>query len=168
VSIDPSTTDSSRLSQILGRLLGILSALILAGMAVLTAIDVIGRDLFNAPVPGGYETTALMLMTLFFLALPIVTARNEHIAVNLIDNVLPPAGLMILQLIFNITAAVVMAVLTWFVWHQAQSILGYGDVTLYLQIPVAPFIFLASASCGVTALVFVNRAIATFRDLFQQ
>jgi TRAP-type C4-dicarboxylate transport system permease small subunit len=159
-----SIIDSSRLSQKLGRLLGILSALLLAAIAVLTTIDVIGRDIFDSPVPGGYETTALMLMTLFFLALPIVTARNEHIAVNLIDNIMPPAGLKTLYLMFNIVAVIAMAVLTWFVWLQAIAIRDYGDVTLYLQIPVSPFIFLAAVSCGVTALVFAAKVIKTFRE----
>lgn len=131
-------------------------------MMFLTTIDVIGRNLFNAPLPGGYEVTAFLLMTLFFLSLPIVTIRNGHITVNLIDGILGNQGLRNLLLFYNTIAAIMMSALTWFLVRLALDINRYGDLSLYLQIPKAPFIFLAAASVGITAAIFIFRIVLFF------
>ncbi|MBT3768727.1 MAG: TRAP transporter small permease, partial [Acidiferrobacteraceae bacterium] len=67
---------------------GGLAALVLFLMMLLTFVDVIGRYLLNAPVTGSFEIIELMVAALVFCALPLVTAREEHVTVDLFSHLL--------------------------------------------------------------------------------
>lgn len=51
----------------------------------LTFVDVWGRYIFIAPVPGGVELTELMMAALIFAGLTLVMMEGEHIIVDLAD-----------------------------------------------------------------------------------
>ena len=70
---------------VLHRILGGLAATLLFLLMLLTLIDVVGRYGFNAPVNGSYEITELLLAAIIFSALPLVSAKDAHITVDLID-----------------------------------------------------------------------------------
>ena len=59
--------------------LGGCCALMLIGLVALTVADVIGRYVLNAPLPGAFELTELMLGALVFAALPIAAFSEEHV-----------------------------------------------------------------------------------------
>ena len=65
----------NRLDAVLQRVLGVLAATILFFMMLLTAVDVIGRYLFNTPVNGGFEVTEIMLAS-------IAACRSSHRAAS--------------------------------------------------------------------------------------
>lgn len=152
----------SRLRVILVRLPALISSGLILVLMLVTTVDVIGRNVFNSPLPGGYELTAFSLMTLFFLSFPLVTLRDGHITVNLIDNFLGKRGQRLLSLLFHVLGTVTMGALAVFVTRLAFDINRYGDLSLYLQIPKAPFIFLAAFSIGLTALIFAARIVVFF------
>lgn len=58
---------------------GTCAAIALASIMFLMLIDVTGRYLFNAPLPGAAEIIELAMGVCVFAALPLVTASNEHI-----------------------------------------------------------------------------------------
>ncbi len=43
------------------------------------------------PVPGGFEITEIMLATLIFSGIPLMTLTREHITVDLFDHLMPRA-----------------------------------------------------------------------------
>ena len=53
-------------------LLKVMVALFLFAMAALTFVDVIGRYVFSAPVPGTFESVGLLLGLVTFAALPLI------------------------------------------------------------------------------------------------
>lgn len=130
----------------------------------LTVLDVGGREILNRPLPGGYEISELALLALFFLALPATTLRDEHITVTLIDRWLTDRGRRALSAVGDLLALAVLAALTPFLWRQADAMAQYGDVTLYLQIRTAPFVYFAAILTGSTAVFvavrLVSRALA--------
>lgn len=54
----------------LERFLGVLVALSLFAMMLLTFFDVVGRKFFDASLPGSLELTELFMLVLIFFALP--------------------------------------------------------------------------------------------------
>ena len=134
----------------------------------LTVVDVGGREILNRPLPGGYEISELVLLVLFFLALPATTFRDEHITVTLIDRWLSVPARQISSAFGDLLALAVLAALTPFLWRHAQGMAQYGDMTLYLQIRTAPFVYLATLLTGLTALLsasrLVSRAFAVIAD----
>ena len=143
-----------------GRAYAFLCGTTLFVLLALTVVDVSGREVLNRPLPGGYEISELALLVLFFLALPATTLRDEHITVTLIDRWLPGPGRRVLSAIGDVLVLAVLAALTPFLWRQADGMAQYGDVTLYLQIRTAPFVYLAASLTGLTALLAAIRLVS--------
>jgi TRAP-type C4-dicarboxylate transport system permease small subunit len=135
------------------------AALVLMALMVMTCVDVAGRELANAPLNGATELTRLMLGALVFLALPVASWRDEHIVVDLLDNVFPAGLARVRQLVVNVIAAVALAAVTVRAWHFANRSVEFGDVTEFLHLPVAPVIYLIAVLSGLTAVVLLLNGV---------
>ena len=75
----------------LATLCGLLAALALFAIMVLTLVDVSGRKLLSASVPGSLELTELLMVVVIFAGLPLVSLAGEHVVFDSLDRWLPPA-----------------------------------------------------------------------------
>ena len=137
------------------RTLSVLAALLLFSMMVLTFVDVWGRYIFNSPVPGGFEMTELMLATLIFAGLPLVTIGGEHITVDLLEFSVSRALERFRDGLISLACAFMMGVLSQRMWLKAREQLDYGDETAVLHIPVYPVTFFMCFTAALTCLVLV-------------
>jgi TRAP-type C4-dicarboxylate transport system permease small subunit len=103
-------------------------------MMLLTVTDVTLRAVFNTPLRGIYELVELLLTGVFFLALPAVFLREEHIVVDVIDSVVP-RGVPALRRAADALAVVLLVVMAWQGWLAARDTLAFGDVTAELGLP---------------------------------
>jgi len=103
----------------LDKALGLLAASVLMLLMIITFIDVLGRYLFSAPLPGAFELTEIMMAMLIFAGLPLVSRANQHVSVNLIVGILSPKILHLQRLITQAIMAVVLAVMAWRMWIKA-------------------------------------------------
>jgi TRAP-type C4-dicarboxylate transport system permease small subunit len=133
--------------------LGIAASVLLFGMMLLTFADVVARYLLNSPIRGAFEITELSLLVLIFAGLPLVSHADEHVTMDFIDRLLPPAGQRALVRIVHAVCAAIMFFLTWQVWIKAGKISGYGDTTDVLRITVGPFVYFMDAMIALTGLV---------------
>jgi TRAP-type C4-dicarboxylate transport system permease small subunit len=119
--------------------LGVAAAAILFAMMVITVVDVVGRYLFDAPLPAGYELIQFGMASLVFLILPVVTARGENVTVELIPMKRGPR----LAAVLDATAALIStAVLIGFgieLWRRAGSF--GGETSSNMRMPLAPFAY---------------------------
>jgi len=134
-------------------------------MMLLTFLDVSGRKLFSAPIYGAYEVTEFMMGVLIFSALPLVTARESHVSIDVFDPFVPRAIGTWQRAAVNLVSAVVLAFLGWRLWVLAASHLRTNEVTMTLHIPHGPFTFafavlalLAAVAAFVVALAHLRRA----------
>jgi TRAP-type C4-dicarboxylate transport system permease small subunit len=134
-------------------MLGIAASVLLFGMMLLTFADVVARYLLNRPIRGAFEITELTLLVLIFAGLPLVSRADEHVTMDFIDRVLPPAGQRALVRLVHAVCAAIMFFLTWQVWIKAGKISGYGDTTDVLRITVGPFVYFMDAMIALTGLV---------------
>ena len=102
-------------------------------MMLLTVVDVALRAAFNLPIRGTYELIELLLACTFFLALPAVFLRDEHIVVDVADAVVPKA-VPALRRFAEVIAIAVLAVMAWQGWKAAAETLVFNDVTSDLAI----------------------------------
>ena len=127
---------------------------------LLTCVDVAGRYLFLAPVQGATELTRLLMAGIIFAALPVVSRREDHISVDLLDAVFPKKLITGRQIVINALCAVAMAVICWRVWILAGRAQQYGDRTEFLQIPVYPVVYFIALMCAIAALMFTLNIVA--------
>ena len=139
----------------LRRGLGGCAALLLFFMMALTFVDVIGRYLFNTPVYGGFEMTEVVLATLIFCGLPLVTARDEHVTVDLFDRMIPAGVRHVRDAAIAVLCAVLLFVLSYHVWGKAGDSMRYGDVTAILEIPLGPMVYFMSVMLAATGVVYL-------------
>lgn len=149
----------TRLSRWLDRALGMLAAILLFGMMALTFFDVLGRDAFSRPIPGAFEATEVMMGILIFAGLPLISARDGHVSVNLLDPLMGPRARRLQHRVVSIVGAVITAVLAYVLWHKAGQLSAYGDATAYLHIPLAPVARLMSIFSAFTVVVFFANAV---------
>lgn len=135
------------------RLLQLVAALLLLVMMAVTFVDVIGRYVFNSPLPGAFELTEVLLALVVFVGLPIVTARREHVTVDLLTGRLPGVARHSLARLSLAVTAAVLALLTWRLALLGRDYTSYGDATVYLGIPLGPVALVMAVLTGVSALV---------------
>lgn len=141
--------------------LKLIAAVLLLAMMLVTFVDVVGRYFFGHSLNGAYELTEVLLGLIVFAGLPIVTWRSEHVTVDLFTTRLPALPQLALARLAALVTALVLAALAWRLGVTARDLMGYGDATIFLGIPLGPVagaMAALSAAGAVAALVRVLRA----------
>lgn len=142
----------------LDRTLGAAAAILIFGLMAVTTVNVIGRYLLNWPLRGGFEITELLLLTLIFAGLPLVSRADEHVTMDFINAALGPRGRSLLRRLVELFCGLLILGLSWRVFIKAGKIAGYGDTTDVLRIPVGPFVYFMALMVLVTAVVHIIKA----------
>ncbi len=139
-----------------------LAVLALFAMMVMTFFDVVLRSTINTPIEAATELTRIMMAVVVFATLPVISARNDHIAVDLMDGYFKPAAA-------RLRDAAIALICGAMLWWPAERVVvlakraeSYGDVTEYLAIPqhyiawfVAVFTYLTMAALIVRGLILI-------------
>ena len=142
-----------KLVHLLQKLLGLVAALVLFLMMSITAVDVIGRYFFNKPVTGGFELTEMGLALLIYCALPLVSARREHIIIDTLDPLMGRTLKNLLNRFSDLVCCVSFAGLGYLLLRRADRVAEYGDTTSVLLLPLAPVVYTMSVAIGIAALM---------------
>lgn len=167
----PAESTIARLGLTLSRALSLFTALMLFALMWITLADVIGRDLFQAPILGAFEITEVMMGIVVFSGLPQVTMTDGHVAVTLLDGFLGPMARNVQRALVNLVCAGVLVLMAWQLWETADTMASYNDISLFLEIPLAPTAYFMAVMTGLcvpiilvmtfTGPVPLNRIIGT-------
>ena len=138
--------------------LGVAASAILMGMMCLTFVDVVARYVFNRPLRGGFEVTELLLLTLIFAGLPLVSHADEHVTMDFIDRLLRGGARVWLNRVVHVIVAAVMLFMAWQVTIKAGRIASYGDATDVLRIVYGPFVYFSAAMIALAGLIHLYKA----------
>jgi len=144
---------AAALKRTLEALCSALAATALFGIMWLTLVDVGGRKLVSASVPGSLELTELLMVLVIFAGLPLVSLRGEHVVFDSLDPLLERRVRRAQGFVVDLLCAAALAGVAWLMWVKAGQMTEYGDTTAQLKIPQGPFVYLMSLLCAVTALV---------------
>jgi TRAP-type C4-dicarboxylate transport system permease small subunit len=145
------------------RILGWVAGLMLFAMMALTLFDVCGRYLFNMPISGAFEITQLLLAGVLFTALPVVTGREQHVSISLVEQALSGTVKKLQCVLVCLISAVAAGYFALMLWQQGERLARYGDYTAYLKLPLAPYAFLMAALCGVSTAILLWLALSYLR-----
>jgi len=151
------------LKQWLDGLCGALAAAALFSIMALTLVDVAGRKLMSASLPGSLELTEILMVVVIFAALPLVSLHGEHVAFDSLDRYLPPWLRRLQQALIDLLCAAALGGLAWLLWSKAGQMASYGDTTAQLKLPVGPFVYAMAVLCALTAAV---HAVLLFKPQF--
>ena len=137
-----------------------LACLALFILMVMTFLDVMLRSVLNAPIEAATELTRILMAIMVFSVLPIISARGEHISVDLTDGIFLTLKLDRLRDgLIHIVSGVMLLWPIRRVWVLAERARDYGDVTEYLGIPQFYIGWFIAAATAVTAVALVVTGI---------
>jgi TRAP-type C4-dicarboxylate transport system permease small subunit len=139
-------------------LLGILGMVALAMMLV-TTIDVTGRYIFNAPMPGTLEVTELLLALMVFGAAPLVAADRSHITTDLLESSIRGRFRQVRDVGVALISCLACAVLGWQLLLQAAEMSSMSGSTPMLAIPIGPVLYFSAAMCAACVLIALLQAV---------
>lgn len=142
------------------RFLTRVAAIFLLAMMLINVIDVGLRVSINAPIFGTYEIVEFMLAAVAFLAIPEAFLRDQHITIELIDQVLPPRVIDGLRAFGTLCAMTFVGLMVWHMIQPAMDYVEFNEITMDLQLPLIWKVLLIMTGVGaavLTALVLFVR-----------
>jgi TRAP-type C4-dicarboxylate transport system permease small subunit len=140
-------------AQLLQRTLGYFAAAVLFLMMIVTAVDVVGRYFFNKPLAGGFEITEIGLALLIYCALPLVSARREHIVIDTFDVFMSQGVKTFLNRLSDVVCFVALSGVGYILFKRAVRVAEYGDTTHVLLLPLAPVVYTMSGMIVIAGLM---------------
>ena len=137
----------------LTRAVAMAGGLLLVGIMAMTVVSVLGRHLFNAPIPGDYEITELACGIAVFAFFPHCHLKNGNIAVEFFTSRMRPRWKTMLDAAHNLVFTMVAALVTWRLFVGGMHKLEDGETTLFLGIPLHWGYFPALAGAGLLTAV---------------
>ncbi len=129
-------------------------------MLALSLADIVGRNFFNATLPGGDTLLRLLVLWVALPGAALAVARQRHLHLDPANLAARPRWQAVAAPLFNLTAALVCALLdraAWAYWLDAQQHAPPGaawQVWMEIILPI---------SFALLALHFLLRAALTFR-----
>jgi TRAP-type transport system small permease protein len=139
---------------------GTLGATALFSIMWLTLADVTGRKFFSHSVPGALEMTEILMVIVIFGALPLVSWRGEHVVFDTLDPFVPRWLKRLQGRVVHLVCAGTFALMGYLLHIRAGRFAEYGDITIHLQLPMAPVAWLMAGLLLLTAAVHLVFAVA--------
>lgn len=138
--------------------LGMIAALVLMLMMLLTTGDVFARYMFNAPIRGAFEVTEICLVLLIYAGLPLVSHRESHVVVDLFESWMSNMVKRVLRVIGNLLCAVALAGMAWVIY--TRRIVDHIDTTSVLKLPLTPVAWIIALLILATAVIHIGLIFA--------
>jgi TRAP-type C4-dicarboxylate transport system permease small subunit len=136
--------------------LGFTSAAVLFLMMFVTAVDVVGRYVFNKPLNGGFEVTEMMLAALIYCGLPLVSKRREHIVIDTFDPLMSARVKRTLDVLAELVCSLTLGGIGYLIFRRAARVAEYGDTTNVLKLPLAPVAYVMGTMIIVACLIHLS------------
>lgn len=120
-------------------------SVVVTAMLLLISADVVLRYFFNSPIVGSFELIRFMMALLIFSAIPLVSARNEQVAIGLIDNLFRGSAKRFQLLVIGAVNCGALGLVTYVLIQQGRSLSRLHKVTGDLQLPMGPLAYTMAA-----------------------
>lgn len=136
--------DDSDLSKIdrgffkLESLLNLVAGLVILAIMLLSVANILGRKLFNAPIPGFIDWMISAVPIMSFLGLAFCQRFGGHIRMDILVGMLRGRSLWIAEFAGVILMMFVTAILIFGSWDHAMRALIIGDSTGDIRLPTWP------------------------------
>jgi TRAP-type C4-dicarboxylate transport system permease small subunit len=142
---------------------GLIGALVMSGLMLLTVADVVLRYVFNAPILGSYELTEMAMVVMAFLAIPYAAAKRVNVRVDLVVGALPKRILARFDAVTCCLSLIITAILGWYTIPQGFYIKGVGVQTEMLKIHIYPLYFVIAFGFFLLFFVLIGNLIEIMR-----
>jgi TRAP-type C4-dicarboxylate transport system permease small subunit len=129
--------------QTVNRFIAGVGACFLLPLMLITATDVLSRDVFNYPVSGTVELSEYMMSVFILLGLAFTQQVKAHVGVSLVTSRLPHRAQLFLNIITTLISLFIFSILAW-----QGLVVGIEERTVsdLLRVPQYPFRLLVAVA----------------------
>ena len=128
------------------------SAFALLALTLVVLVDVLGRNVFNRPLPWGTEVLEVLLAGCIFLLHPVLAWQGGHITVDLLTV---PRLAPLQRWLAGLIGGVLFGVIAWALLRQALRAADYGETTPLLRMSYAWIFASMALGAALAAVAFV-------------
>ncbi len=131
-------------------------------LMLITTFDVLGRAIFNKPLPGTLELSEYMLSIIILLGAAYTQQVRGHVAVDFLTSRFPVKGQIICKILTDILCLFIIAIMTIYGWIEGIS---ETTVTDQLRVPMWPFKSLVAVGGLMLWMEFLTDLITSLASL---
>jgi TRAP-type C4-dicarboxylate transport system permease small subunit len=137
------------------------AAFFLLAIALLTAGNVLLRDIFSVQIPDWFDGARMLQGIALFWGVALATYYGSHICVDLLWEHLKPRGRRTLDLVATAVTLAFLAPMAWMVWIKVGNTGTQGSMDL--RLPLVWFYAVAAVGSTVAALLAAARLVLLAR-----
>ncbi len=137
------------------------AALFLLLIALLTAGNVLLRDVFSVQIPDWYDGSRMVQGIALFWGLALATCYGSHICVDIVWEQLKAPGRRRLDIAATTVTLAFLAPLAWMVWIKVAGTGTQG--TMDLRLPLVNFYAVAAVGITAAAVLAAVRLVLLWR-----
>ena len=137
------------------------AAVFLLLIALLTAGNVVLRDLFSTQIPDWFDGSKLLMAIALFWGIAVATYHGAHICVDVLWEHLGARGRKTLDLIAGAITLAFLAPTAWMVWTKVLA--SGSQATSDLRLPLIWFTGVAATGAVAAAVLGVMRLVTLAR-----
>lgn len=128
----------------------------LAFMTVYCAVNAaVMRKMFNAPIIGAEDVLIVTLVVIVALSIPLGARTGAHIEIDLAEAHMSAAFAKWSMIGVKCAGFILLAIMSWRLWHAGLSAERFGETTQLLLIPFGPFYYLLAGATGIYSVVLL-------------
>jgi len=149
---------------VISAILRYLGSAFLILLTLTTGTDVVGRYLFNSPLPGAFDITVNLLTLIAGCGIALTTAAEDHIKVDSLFAIVPPFWQKVMRLFGYLLEIIIFSVLFFqgvlAVYH---SITPFLEVSLGTPFPLYPYRLALAVAFLLSLIATVHSVVRFFR-----
>lgn len=134
-------------------------------LLALTVGDVIGRFVFNRPIPGTFELIKIVFALSAFFSFPVSQFRGENLGITLIYDKLPVRLKGILDFSSALVSLVMFSIAFQRTLEYATRMKDANSITSVLRWPMHPWIYIAAQALLVLVLALLWDLVVSIKEL---
>ena len=152
----------------ISRILGGISMVAIVFVTLLVVVDVCLRRLFNSPIFGSHELSSLSFSIIVFLPLAWCAFNNNHVELDLVVKKLPKTTQSSIEVIILLLTSGILGLMSWQLLIQGMKLQAANQETALLEIPMYPFIYIATLGSIILTLAFFIRFLYSLSTIIEK
>jgi TRAP-type C4-dicarboxylate transport system permease small subunit len=135
----------------------------LGAIALIIFVSVTLRGTFGFAIPDGFDVSRLMLAIAMFWGIASTSYRNEHIQVDIVWQMLSPAGRRRLDTAATAITLAFVAAFAFMLGQKVASTWRSAEATFDIRLQIWPFHLLAALGIAFATLLLIIRLVRLAR-----
>jgi TRAP-type C4-dicarboxylate transport system permease small subunit len=140
----------------------------LALLMFLVAAEVIGRYVFNRPIPGSYELIEYLMAVLIPLSVALCAEKGEHVGVDLVVEKLSRRARGRVEAVTLSVTVLLCGVMAWQCAKAVPESYASGLKSAVLQIPAYPTVVAVAVGAAALTLFVLVHFLQRLKEVFSK